>query len=246
MKDARRTALQRNGFTFKQFFIAHDRCAMKVGTDAILLGAWTPVAGATRVLDIGSGSGILALMLAQRTADHVQIDAVERDAAAAAQAADNAAASPWAARVRVRQASIQEVARDSTVRYDLIVSNPPWFAPGVACATAARDSARATGDLDHPTLLACAEALIGEAGALCVVLPESEGTQFIAEAEARGWYLRDRMDVADNAMRLPHRVLLMLSPTPGEALSGRMVIRGDDQRYSEAFCSLTRDFYLFM
>jgi tRNA1Val (adenine37-N6)-methyltransferase len=87
-------ALPRNGFTFKQFFVAHDRCAMKVGTDGILLGAWAPIAQVKRVLDIGAGSGLLALMLAQRTGETVIVDAVELDEEAAEQARENAADSP--------------------------------------------------------------------------------------------------------------------------------------------------------
>uniref|UniRef100_UPI000666CFEE methyltransferase domain-containing protein n=1 Tax=Klebsiella michiganensis TaxID=1134687 RepID=UPI000666CFEE len=89
-------ALPRNGFTFKQFFVAHDRCAMKVGTDGILLGAWAPIAQVKRVLDIGAGSGLLALMLAQRTGETVIVDAVELDEEAAEQARENAADSPFA------------------------------------------------------------------------------------------------------------------------------------------------------
>lgn len=85
------SVLRRNGFTFKQFFVAHDRCAMKVGTDGILLGAWAPVAGVKRILDIGTGSGLLALMLAQRTDENVIIDAVELDVDAAQQAQENIA-----------------------------------------------------------------------------------------------------------------------------------------------------------
>lgn len=98
--------LRRDGFTFKQFFVAHDRCAMKVGTDGILLGAWAPVAGVKRILDIGTGSGLVALMLAQRTDEHVTIDAVELDAQAAEQASDNMAESYWAARMKVECADV--------------------------------------------------------------------------------------------------------------------------------------------
>src|SRR5690606_28250712 len=98
--------LRRDGFTSKQFFVVDDRCAMKVGTDGILLGAWAPVAGVKRILDIGSGSGLLALMLAQRTEASVTIDAVELDASAAQQASENMAESPWASRVRVECADI--------------------------------------------------------------------------------------------------------------------------------------------
>ena len=122
-----KTPLRRNGFTFKQFFVAHDRCAMKVGTDGILLGAWAPVAKAQRVLDIGAGSGLLTLMLAQRTDDTVTLDAVELDAQAAEQARENIDASPWAARIQVHSADIQTWTQQQTQRYELIVSNPPYI-----------------------------------------------------------------------------------------------------------------------
>ncbi len=107
-KPQARPQLKKNGFTFKQFFVAHDRCAMKVGTDGILLGAWAPVAGVKRILDIGTGSGLIALMLAQRTPSNVDVDAVELDPDAAQQAHENIQQSPWAARMQVHQ---QDIAR---------------------------------------------------------------------------------------------------------------------------------------
>ena len=152
--------LRRDGFTFKQFFVAHDRCAMKVGTDGILLGAWAPVAGVKRILDIGTGSGLVALMLAQRTEEHVIIDAVELDAQAAEQASDNMAESPWAARMKVECADVLAWAPEQTARYDLIVSNPPYYEPGVECGTPEREQARYTGSLDHKALLTSAAELI--------------------------------------------------------------------------------------
>ncbi len=132
------SVLRRNGFTFKQFFVAHDRCAMKVGTDGILLGAWAPVADVKRILDIGTGSGLLALMLAQRTDDNVPIDAVELDNGAAMQAQENVAHSPWPHRITVHTDDIQRWAPRQTVRFDLILSNPPYYEPGVECATPQR------------------------------------------------------------------------------------------------------------
>ncbi|MEN4912005.1 tRNA(1)(Val) (adenine(37)-N(6))-methyltransferase TrmN [Erwinia amylovora] len=237
--------LRPNGFTFKQFFIAHDRCAMKVGTDGVLLGAWAPVANVQRALDIGSGSGLIALMLAQRTADPVQIDAVELDEAAALQAQENVAASPWPDKVRVQQADIVEWTQRCEHRYSLIVSNPPYFSPGSQCASPQRTAARYTTDLTHEVLLGCAGDLIDEDGFFCVILPESTGNKLVERALKHGWHLRFRTDIADNDMRPPHRVLLALSPKRGEQLLDRMAIRGPDQRYSEAHCSLTRDFYLF-
>ena len=101
------SVLRRNGFTFKQFFVAHDRCAMKVGTDGILLGAWAPVAGVKRCLDIGAGSGLLALMLAQRTSDSVIIDAVELASEAAAEAQVKIKQSPWEEWMNVYPEDIQ-------------------------------------------------------------------------------------------------------------------------------------------
>lgn len=237
--------LRANGFTFKQFFVAHDRCAMKVGTDGVLLGAWAPVANVQRVLDIGSGSGLIALMLAQRTAESVAIDAVELDPAAATQAQENVAESPWPDRVHVHQANIVEWAQRCEQRYSLIVSNPPYFSPGSDCASPERASARYTHDLTHDVLLRCAENLIAEEGFFCVILPEAAGSQMVELARQRGWHLRFRTDVADNDTRPPNRVLLALSPKPGEQLLDRMTIRGPDHQYSDAHCSLTRDFYLF-
>lgn len=241
-----KAVLRHNGFTFKQFFVAHDRCAMKVGTDGILLGAWAPIAQVTTILDIGSGSGLLALMLAQRTADKVMIDAVELDKEAAGQARENCDASPWARRIAIYQADIVEWSRQATQRYSLIVSNPPYFDQGVDCASPERNQARYTTTLDHQQLLRCAAQLISEEGFLSVVLPTEVGDRFIHQAKAMGWHLRFRTDIAETEMRPPHRVLLTLSPMAGELFSERLVIRGPDNRYSEAFSSLTRDFYLFM
>lgn len=133
-------ALPRNGFTFKQFFVAHDRCAMKVGTDGILLGAWAPIAGVKHVLDIGAGSGLLALMLAQRTGHDVQVDAVELDEEAAAQARENALASPWSSRIEICQADIHQWQPSQTRRYELIISNPPFLPK--ACHALPRSGSR--------------------------------------------------------------------------------------------------------
>ncbi|EGT3575034.1 tRNA(1)(Val) (adenine(37)-N(6))-methyltransferase TrmN [Citrobacter amalonaticus] len=240
------SVLRRNGFTFKQFFVAHDRCAMKVGTDGILLGAWAPVAGVKRILDIGTGSGLLALMLAQRTDESVIVDAVELDSDAAVQAQENVADSPWADRVSVQAEDVQFWAERQTIKYDLIISNPPYYEQGVECATPQREQARYTTMLDHSTLLATATGLITEEGFLCVVLPENVGNTFTQQAVNMGWHLRLRTDVAETQARLPHRVLLAFSPKKGECFSDRLVIRGPDQRYSEGYTALTQAFYLFM
>lgn len=136
--------LRRDGFTFKQFFVAHDRCAMKVGTDGVLLGAWAPVIEAGRALDIGTGSGLVALMLAQRMHGAIAIDAVDLDPYACRQARDNFTASPWATSLCAVEGDICAYADRASRRYKSIVSNPPYFSTGPACATPARERARYT------------------------------------------------------------------------------------------------------
>lgn len=241
-----KAALRGKGFTFKQFFVAHDRCAMKVGTDAILLGAWTPVIQADAILDIGTGSGLLALMLAQRTAGDVAIDAVEIDTAAAQQAQENIQATPWASRITIHHADVACWTPPMDRRYAVIVSNPPYFERGVACSSAEREKARYTTTLSYATLLNCARKWITDEGLFCVVLPTTTADDFIQQAGQLGWYLRLRTDVAETEGRPAHRVLLALSCQPGAPDYRQLIIRGEDARYSPAFCLLTRDFYLAM
>ena len=241
-----KAALRGKGFTFKQFFVSHDRCAMKVGTDAILLGAWAPATKANAILDIGTGSGLLAMMLAQRAGGEAVVDAVEIDTSAAQQATENIEASPWSSRITVHHADITHWVPPMDRRYAIIVSNPPYFEKGVACSSAEREQARYTTTLSYGTLLNCAGKWITADGLFCVVLPSRTADDFILQANQRGWHLRLRMDIAETESRPAHRVLLALSYQPGVSDQRLLIIRGVDGQYSSAFCQLTRDFYLYM
>lgn len=251
--------LRRDGFTFRQFFAAHDRCAMKVGTDSVLLGAWVPLDGARRALDIGTGCGLLALMAAQRTDAGTHIDAVELDKAAAAQAGENFAASPWPARLRIVQDDIADFVPilrhvdeplksggSSMLRgvYNVIVANPPYFPIGPATRSLERDRARYTSALTHRRLLEAAWRLITPDGLFALVLPQRIGEDVIAMALAQGWRLRYRTDVADNPHKPCNRVLLAFSPTPGKLTRDTLILRDEDGRYSADFRRLTDAFYL--
>ncbi len=232
-----------HSFTFKQFHIEQDRCAMKVGTDSIVLGSWTPVTSAKRILDIGTGTGILALMLAQRTPRDVQIDAVELDKEAVKQAEENVNASPWRERIRV----IRHDARTyQAPAYDLIISNPPYFEHGQILPDAARQLARLTGELDHATLLESAARLLTPFGKLALVLPVGQGEEVVSLAIGKGWYLQRRCLVETKRGKIPNLVLLLLSRKPAETEEEQLCLREADNRYSPEFIALADAFYLRM
>ncbi|CDG20636.1 tRNA (adenine-N(6)-)-methyltransferase [Xenorhabdus poinarii G6] len=248
-------AFRRGGFTFKQFFVGHDKCAMKVGTDGVLLGAWASVYNRKRCLDIGSGSGLIALMLAQRTQNDTIIDAVELDALAAAQAIDNVQQSPWSSRITVYQQDIHDFVRHiqsarngspvTHVQYDLIVSNPPYFEPAIACRNEARNQARYTASLSHQGLLACVQALIAPTGLFCLVLPYDIGEQFAKMAADLGWFTHFRVNVRDRKDKPLHRVLLGLSLQEQDIQESELTIRSSGGTYSAEFRQLITDFYLY-
>lgn len=237
--------MRRGGFTFKRFFVAHDRCAMKVGTDGVLLGAWAAVESRQRVLDIGCGSGLIALMLAQRSATGAIIDAVELDSDAAAQAQENVQASPWPLKIQVHHQDIHLFALQHANCYDLIVSNPPYFEPAVACRDLARTNARYTETLNHDALLDCAERLIAANGHFCVILPYEIGEEFEANAHQRGWQTARRLNISDRADTPKHRLLLALAKGPvGHKEEAQLAIKLADGSYTADFRQLITDFYL--
>ncbi|MEX6157488.1 tRNA1(Val) (adenine(37)-N6)-methyltransferase [Providencia manganoxydans] len=235
---------RKGGFTFKQFFVGHDRCAMKVGTDGVLLGAWAPVQQAKRALDIGCGSGLIALMLAQRNSQ-LLIDAVELDNAAAEQAQENFIESKWAGRLRVFAQDIVEFSAVNPQQYDLIVSNPPYFEPSVSCSTEQRDQARYTATLTHETLLDCAKQCLVADGVLCLVLPYEVGEKVEIMANKEGWFTAYRINIQDKSTTAFHRMLLGLKLSFVEPNVSTLALKEvDSQVYTEDFQQLIREFYL--
>ncbi|KAA3664973.1 MAG: methyltransferase domain-containing protein, partial [Chloroflexi bacterium] len=185
-----------NVFHFKQFSIYQDRCAFKVGTDGILLGAWageTPALNAVeaaifRALDIGTGTGLIALMLAQRFPKAV-IDAIEIDEQSASQAIENVTQSLWADRVCIHNSAIQDFPKHNHPRYDLIVSNPPFFSTARNLSAAGqREGTRQTTQLSHEDLLHTVNRLLGENGRFCTILPTATTQQFCQLAALNNLY----------------------------------------------------------
>lgn len=229
------------GFTFKQFHIEQQHCAMKVGTDGVMLGAWAPLGDARRILDIGTGSGLIALMLAQRSAPGVQLVAVELDEAAAGQARANVQASPWAARIRVVSGAVQQLV---AAPFDLIVSNPPYFRHGQAFADPARQAARHTGQLSHQVLLHQALRLLAPHGRLALVLPLEEGRRLRRLAESLGLCCHACWRVRSTPAKAPSRLLLLLARQPGTTQEHELVICDAPGRYSAEYAAMVAEFYL--
>ena len=226
-------------FAFKRFVVYHDRCAMKVGTDGVLLGAWTDVSQSTRILDIGTGTGLIALMLAQRS--DARITAVDIDENAYGQAMDNILLSPWKSRIRVMRQDIREYCPEQS--FDCIVSNPPYFANSLKSPQKRRNTARHTDSLSFYDLLRSVSELLTPEGAFSVVLPYESLNVFWSTAMEFYLYPSRQTTVFSKPGASPKRVLLELRPRIVSCQVNQLVIETGPQVFSEAFKALTCDFY---
>ncbi len=227
-------------FRFKRFSMTDSRTAMKIGADSVFLGSWMDVCGASRLLDVGCGCGILSLMAAQRIGDAGRggfvIDAIDIDEGAVADAAQNFAASPWAANLSVRRISLQKYAQD--VPYDHIFSNPPYYDDSPPSGSAARDVARCTATLPRCDLLKAARRLLTTDGRLSVILPAAEGRKFILEAVFDGWFLHRECFVKSAETLPPRRLMLEFSREAARGVDVRTITAG-----TEDCRLLTEEFY---
>lgn len=232
-------------FQFKHFRIEQAACAMKVSTDACVLGAVAAVEGATRILDVGTGTGLLALMAAQRNAT-ARIEAVEIDAEAAAQAARNVAASPWAGRIRVHARSLAAYAATTPTPFDHILSNPPFFRRSLRSPDAQRTAARhATDDtLSFAELARFAAAHLTPAGHLTVLLPPPEMREFEQEAARVGLSPISRLVLQHRPGSKPLRHITAFGFGAQPVTEAVLTIHEADESYSAAFRTLLREFYL--
>ncbi|NQZ45222.1 MAG: methyltransferase [Flavobacteriaceae bacterium] len=232
-------------FRFKQFQVAQERTAMKVGTDGVLLGAWTEISEADSILDIGAGTGLIALMLAQRSTAET-IDALEIDPDAFEQCVENFEASPWGDRLFCYHAALQEFVGEIDDSFDLIVSNPPFYSEGMSSGDARRDQARQNDFLPFDVLIAGAAQLLAPQGSFAVVVPYSEYESFVALAEAMKLYPNRVTHVKGNPDVPFKRSLLQFSRTKMPLEPAELIIETERHRYTEAYSGLTRDFYLKM
>ncbi len=230
-----------SGFQFRKFLIRQDRCAMKVGTDGVLLGAWAR--GGKRILDIGTGTGLVALMMAQRYPDAL-VDAVEIDADAAAQARENALASPFADRISIHETAIQQFSPSSLQEtFDSIVSNPPFFQQSLKAPDAQRTLARHTDSLSFRDLVKSAVRLLAPTGEFSVVIPFNMRQPLMAEAVIQGLFLSRSFAVKTVPHKPAKRYLLAFRKERPESVEEQEVVMMQSGERSPWYQELTQDFY---
>lgn len=240
-------------FTFKQFTVHQDRCAMKIGTDGVLLGAWVSLMGKPdRILDIGTGTGVIAMQLAQRGSAET-IDAIEIDVNAFEQCANNFESSPWSERLFCYHAAIQEFASEIDDTYDLIISNPPFYSENYKPEEKARDTARFNDALPFQHLVVCAAHLLSDRGMFAVILPKKEECEFIQLAQETGLYPKRICRVRGSISSEEKRSLLEFSYLPEDKQGLKkeikiesLTIETDRHKYTEDYIQLVKDFYLNM
>lgn len=230
-------------FRFKHFVVHQSRCAMKVGTDGVLLGAWTPLLGREqRVLDIGTGTGVIALMIAQRTTQ-TQICAVDIDPEALSQAKENVELSPWSDRVECYCTPIQEYCGGP---FDLIISNPPFFENSLQSPDTERTLARHTQSLSFAELVGSVERLLSPEGRFSIVLPTAEAARFRLIAGSKLTLLRE-LRVRTTPKRPVKRVLMLFGKGCKEAvepLFEELIIQSAHETFTDEYRVLTSEFYL--
>lgn len=234
-------------FRFKQFEIQQDRSAMKVGTDGVLLGAWVNLFGSDRILDVGTGTGVIAIMLAQRT-ENARVDGVDVDEASATQAAENMKSSVWSERLRAIQQPIQEFARQQDEKYDLIVSNPPFFSGGTFSDKVERTQVRHTIKLPHGDLLRAVQQLLSPEGRFALILPLIEGLRFKELAESYQLFCVRKCEVRSRPSKPVERLLMEFSLKKGSMVEESLTIqeeKGEDN-WTEGYKRICQDFFLFI
>lgn len=237
-------------FRFKRFEVSHARSSMRVGTDAVLLGAWADASvcdakSYPQVLDIGCGCGLIGLMLAQRCPS-CRVLGIDIDLPSVEEATENARRSPFADRVEYRCADVRDfVADDEKGRYDLILCNPPYFTEDTLPPEQRRSMARNAVHLSFAELVQSACSLMSAGGAFAVVLPMQERSRFVGEALKSGLHIRRECQVQTTLTKTPKRVLLEFGfQLCSDVCKSTIVLQDVNGKRSEGYCALCRDFYL--
>lgn len=236
-------------FSFKKFNIKQDKAAMKVGTDGVLLGAWCSVdKNCDSILDIGAGTGLIALMLAQRSFA-TTIDAVEIDNTAYEQTVENFENSDWADRLFCYHTDFtsfaKEMAEDNEM-YDLIVTNPPFYSEDYETKDSSRNTARFSNALPFNELIKGVTQILSKEGVFSVIIPKKEEDEFVKLANSNSLFLKRVCHVKGNPTSEIKRSLLAFTFTKSEIIKETLIIEKERHQYTEKYIELTKDFYLNM
>jgi tRNA1Val (adenine37-N6)-methyltransferase len=230
-------------FRFKQFAVHQELASFKVTTDSVLLGAWASIGSADTILDIGTGTGLLALMAAQRS--DARIVAIEPDPGSFMQAGINFAASSWRGRLTLLHTTLQDFRPEGDILFDAILTNPPYFIDSLVNPDEVKARARHNVTLSQADLLGAVTRLLNPEGFLHLVLPVAGGEQFLTLAGSYGFYCSRRLYVRPTPAHPPSRILMSLSRDAAVCADEEIVIeKGGRHIYSDEYVSLTKDFYL--
>jgi len=232
----------RKPFRFKQFRVDDSKCAMKVGTDAVILGAWADISAAESVLDIGTGCGLIALMAAQRS--NARITAIDVDKDATLQSKENFLSSPWHERIESVHTAVQQFQPDNL--YDRIICNPPFFKNALKTPYHQRNLARHNDTLSFESLISSVDRLLSENGKFIFILPVEEAKEVIRLAQAYHLYPDCCCKVFSLPDKSPNRLLVELSQDGTECSVETLTIRDQNNQYTAEYKELTKDFYLFL
>ncbi len=241
-------------FSFNHFFVDDSQCAMKVGTDSVLLGAWTDFSGCSMILDIGTGCGLLALIAAQQSTNLIAaqsnalITAIDIDEAACRQAEENFRKSTWNSQLQCIHSSLEEftINRDADApSYDLIITNPPFFINSLKSPHTGRNTARHTDGLPLDSLLACSALLLSATGKLSIVFTYADSNILINTAQKYALNPSRQLIIIPKQGKKPNRILLEFTKGPVKSVeTTELAIRDGEGKYTDEYVKITEDFYL--
>ena len=233
-----------SAFAFKQFNVKQDKCAMKVGTDAVLLGSWIQPNGSTHILDIGTGTGVIALMLAQKT--NASIVGIDIDVSATQQAQENVDESKFKNSITLFNTSFQDFVKTTSLKFQLIVSNPPFFEQSLKSSDEKRSNARHADVLPFDELLEGVIKVLDESGKFCLILPTLEADKFRNMAQKKGLYLSKLLRVKSRVDKDTDKRHLMQFEFKPTEFSEETIAIEEDQRhsYTQAYKELTKAYYI--
>ena len=230
-------------FQFKQFDIEDEASTMKVGTDAILLGSWVNTDNCRSILEIGTGSGVIALMLVQKT--KAKITALDIDSNSISQAKKNFSKSKLAEQIIVQNISFQDFIKSSDKTFDLIVSNPPFFNNLLKSPKVKRNLAKHNDNLSYEDLIWGAKKILSENGSLYTIFPYSEGKAFREKAEINNLFCIKTLLIKPNIKKPVNRILFQFQfNKPAKIIENKITIRNENNSFSKEFVDLTKDYYL--